>query len=662
MRIQLSPELAAESAKAEKSRALFEAERARQTIEREAEAASTPIPVEVDGEYDVTVTGTSDRGDGIAKIDGFVVFVPHAEQGWQGKVKVSKLLQRAAVAKKVVEPMPLPEKGEEYDITITGVGRDEESGVTKINGVVTFVKGAPNGWQGKVRVTGVGKSGRVVFAERTDMPASPSPRRRISASLLGEDGAKKKRDVSREKTRAYKLKRAQERPAKLLNQAFAIDNQFCVVCNFQTVAMKDVNGNIVTTMEELAAARELGPVTRVKLPHEGAHSPVLGIVPPAPKPTTKTRTTRASKPKAQTKKTETRKQPTSGFIITEPSFAIPGAYFDTRNNKVTDTLPRFLPYGDNAVLTTIANRPGSKIPDLVDATGLSVAEVKAELDALSDKLDVTRKGRHFIRGQNDVRAKRVDAAPKAPAAHTTEALTEELMNVATLKVDKHVLSNEAYSMFMDSIVYRDALPTFIAQDGDAQKRTLAELGFVPFAEGCKSDELLLTPIVAGSEKNPLYYYPVGGNQHDGCLMKGTKNCFHLRVITTDGKLPQTKAAMIDDYGFYKQAYVPVRENDTVHFIDGEFRNGKPTITSYNAFIFTDFRDGHLVATRNTQCNPAEAINNLVRLQAIKGMTTPYTPHKGHYYANVWQPRTRTEQVQEAPMGGPQASPGSAGRN
>ena len=57
-----------------------------------------PKPVEVGKEYDVTISDISRRGDGIAKIDGFVIFVAGAKQGWQGKVKVSQVANRFATA------------------------------------------------------------------------------------------------------------------------------------------------------------------------------------------------------------------------------------------------------------------------------------------------------------------------------------------------------------------------------------------------------------------------------------------------------------------------------------------------------------------------------------------------------------------------------------
>jgi len=52
--------------------------------------------VEVGKEYDVTISEISRRGDGIAKIDGFVIFVAGAKQGWQGKIKVTQVANRFA--------------------------------------------------------------------------------------------------------------------------------------------------------------------------------------------------------------------------------------------------------------------------------------------------------------------------------------------------------------------------------------------------------------------------------------------------------------------------------------------------------------------------------------------------------------------------------------
>ena len=57
-----------------------------------------PKPVEVGKEYDVQVTETSQRGDGIARIQGFVIFVKNGSAGENLKVKVSSVGSRFAIA------------------------------------------------------------------------------------------------------------------------------------------------------------------------------------------------------------------------------------------------------------------------------------------------------------------------------------------------------------------------------------------------------------------------------------------------------------------------------------------------------------------------------------------------------------------------------------
>src|ERR1700730_11528563 len=55
-----------------------------------------PKPVEVGKEYDVTISDTSRRGEGIAKIDGFVIFVAGAKQGQSARIKVTRDTARLA--------------------------------------------------------------------------------------------------------------------------------------------------------------------------------------------------------------------------------------------------------------------------------------------------------------------------------------------------------------------------------------------------------------------------------------------------------------------------------------------------------------------------------------------------------------------------------------
>jgi len=57
-----------------------------------------PKPVEVGKEYDVQVTETSNRGDGIARVQGFVIFVRNGKAGENVKIKVNSVGSRFAIA------------------------------------------------------------------------------------------------------------------------------------------------------------------------------------------------------------------------------------------------------------------------------------------------------------------------------------------------------------------------------------------------------------------------------------------------------------------------------------------------------------------------------------------------------------------------------------
>jgi predicted RNA-binding protein with TRAM domain len=58
-------------------------------------------PVEVDKEYEAEIEDMSRRGDGIAKIEGFVIFVPNAKQGEQVKFKITRVGNRFAIGELV---------------------------------------------------------------------------------------------------------------------------------------------------------------------------------------------------------------------------------------------------------------------------------------------------------------------------------------------------------------------------------------------------------------------------------------------------------------------------------------------------------------------------------------------------------------------------------
>jgi len=60
-------------------------------------------PVKVGDEIDVKIEAVGEKGDGIAKKDGFVIFVPNTKEGDEVKVKVTRVLRRVGFGEVVGE-------------------------------------------------------------------------------------------------------------------------------------------------------------------------------------------------------------------------------------------------------------------------------------------------------------------------------------------------------------------------------------------------------------------------------------------------------------------------------------------------------------------------------------------------------------------------------
>lgn len=58
-------------------------------------------PVELDKEYEAEIHEISRRGDGIAKIEGFIIFVPNTKQGEHVKFKITRVGNRFAIGELV---------------------------------------------------------------------------------------------------------------------------------------------------------------------------------------------------------------------------------------------------------------------------------------------------------------------------------------------------------------------------------------------------------------------------------------------------------------------------------------------------------------------------------------------------------------------------------
>ncbi|MBW2969297.1 TRAM domain-containing protein [Candidatus Woesearchaeota archaeon] len=67
------------------------------------------VPVRVGEELDVTIEAVGEKGDGIAKKNGFILFVPGVKQGNRVRIKVTKVLKKVGFAE-VVPGEPAPEK------------------------------------------------------------------------------------------------------------------------------------------------------------------------------------------------------------------------------------------------------------------------------------------------------------------------------------------------------------------------------------------------------------------------------------------------------------------------------------------------------------------------------------------------------------------------
>ena len=55
-------------------------------------------PVSEGEEYDVTIDAVGEKGDGIARVSGFVLFVPNTNAGERKRVKITKVLAKVGFA------------------------------------------------------------------------------------------------------------------------------------------------------------------------------------------------------------------------------------------------------------------------------------------------------------------------------------------------------------------------------------------------------------------------------------------------------------------------------------------------------------------------------------------------------------------------------------
>jgi predicted RNA-binding protein with TRAM domain len=76
--------------------------------------------------YDVTIEGIGEKGDGIAKIQGFVIVVPKTQQGQRVKVKVTAVRGKVSFGEVVGEATSEAPAGEETNPQESDEAEDAE--------------------------------------------------------------------------------------------------------------------------------------------------------------------------------------------------------------------------------------------------------------------------------------------------------------------------------------------------------------------------------------------------------------------------------------------------------------------------------------------------------------------------------------------------------
>lgn len=70
-------------------------------------------PVKIGEEYDVEIKEVGSRGDGIARVKNFVIFVANTKKGEKCKIKINQVSRRFAIAEKVGKAEKIEEAAEE---------------------------------------------------------------------------------------------------------------------------------------------------------------------------------------------------------------------------------------------------------------------------------------------------------------------------------------------------------------------------------------------------------------------------------------------------------------------------------------------------------------------------------------------------------------------
>ncbi|MBI5061211.1 MAG: TRAM domain-containing protein [Candidatus Aenigmarchaeota archaeon] len=86
-----------------------------------------PKPIKVGEEYDVKITDVGAKGDGITRVENFIVFVPGAKKGDEIRIRIKELARSFAIGEKIGEGSKKQEDEEEKEETEEAEETEEES-------------------------------------------------------------------------------------------------------------------------------------------------------------------------------------------------------------------------------------------------------------------------------------------------------------------------------------------------------------------------------------------------------------------------------------------------------------------------------------------------------------------------------------------------------
>lgn len=72
-------------------------------------------PINVGDELDVKIEAVGSKGDGVARVKGFVIFVPGTKQGDEVKIKVNKVLNKVSFAEVITQNSSQETSEEQYE-------------------------------------------------------------------------------------------------------------------------------------------------------------------------------------------------------------------------------------------------------------------------------------------------------------------------------------------------------------------------------------------------------------------------------------------------------------------------------------------------------------------------------------------------------------------